>query len=354
MGSPSMRTSASPVPRMFSQCSYDSSDTPPSTAEHPKSPIYLSNTEANTDANRVRQETLLKLCEARPREEKQTAESGLMDALACLRAMRTRPISFASSSGSSVYGLLLREQEAPVVGALYHDHDSRVLEWRQDLDETYPGDGFNGTRDAWRSFLPSCYSSPSLEGSSAVSSEDELDYDEPEATTMIRVEQAPICDSSGEYNSSNETPGVLYSYRPEPLTNNDHDGAQSQLDSTDEDEMWPYDGRGLYEHHSKYDCGLACFVACRLRRGYVPKKQRFGGLKRWLPWGRRKEEERLGNSAVPHPPWSLAYRSNDDILEDDEDDGDVEVWLEHVMEKEQFNHELRFSLRLDQVSRVVE
>lgn len=45
----------------------------------------------------VRQETLLKLCEARPREEKQTAESGLMDALACLRAMRARVSSLSLS-----------------------------------------------------------------------------------------------------------------------------------------------------------------------------------------------------------------------------------------------------------------
>lgn len=38
------------------------------------------------------------------------------------------------------------------------------------------------------------------------------------------------------------------------------------------------------------------------------------------------------------------------MLGEDDDDGDIEVWLEHVLEKEQLNHKLRFSLQFDQVS----
>jgi hypothetical protein len=81
--------------------------------------------------------------------------------------------------------------------------------------------------------------------------------------------------------------------------------------SSEDDCMWPYDGKGLYEHHSKRDCGQACYVSCRVRRKYRPSKRRFAALARFVPWlGKRGGEQvTMMNSDVPHPPWTLQYRS---------------------------------------------
>ncbi|KAG9124029.1 hypothetical protein FRC07_013147 [Ceratobasidium sp. 392] len=145
-----------------------------------------------------------------------------------------------------------------------------------------------------------------------------------------------------EYTPPNQHPSAdrrdLYSHHAEDLA--------TEVDE-DEDDMWPYDGRGLYEHHPKNECGRACFTSCQLRRKFRP---RIAELVRFVPrfWGTKLGEKRkMKNSDIPHPPWTLRYRSNDDSLEEDHDDGDLEVWLESVTEKQKLNHGPQLEVCLD-------
>jgi hypothetical protein len=103
-------------------------------------------------------------------------------------------------------------------------------------------------------------------------------------------------------------PHKRFSTSDYPLHLSDQDETGSQASSEDE-YMWPYDGKGLYEHHSKRACGQACYVLCGIRRKYWPGKRRFAALVRFVPWLGKRGVEQMVNSDVPHPPWTLLYRS---------------------------------------------
>ncbi|CAE6427049.1 unnamed protein product [Rhizoctonia solani] len=187
---------------------------------------------------------------------------------------------------------------------------TRILAWLKDVEPINHG--------PWVSFLPTCReaSNSSIRLLNSVrhfAAETQVEEPEPEPTSFI-----PILDDEAE-------------------------------NSTDEMDTWPYDGRGLYEHHSRHECGLACYAACQRRQRF---RALFGlgkVLTRILPWtSTKKPGPMMSNSDVPHPPWWLSYRSNDDTLDSDEEDGDLELWLDHTTQKQLFNHELRFQLSLDQ------
>ncbi|CAE6522281.1 unnamed protein product, partial [Rhizoctonia solani] len=186
--------------------------------------------------------------------------------------------------------------------------ETRILAWLEDVEPVNHG--------PWVSFLPTCRASSN-------GSNDSLDS--PHLSAEPRAEERKL--------------------EPEPTSF--VPVFEDLAESTDEMDTWPYDGRGLYEHHPRHECGLACHVACRRRQTVR------GGLglgKIWtkmLPWSSAKRSVML-NSDVPHPPWRLLYRSNDDSLGSDEEDGDLEVWLEHTTQKQMVNHELRFQLSLNQ------
>ncbi|KAJ1301465.1 hypothetical protein OPQ81_008723 [Rhizoctonia solani] len=193
------------------------------------------------------------------------------------------------------------------------DKETRILAWLKDVEPVNHG--------PWVSFLPTCESSNSsglsLDSVPYFPARSRTQMEEPEPTSFVPVFE---------------------------------DQTESRDDSTDHMDTWPYDGRGLYEHHPKHECGLACYGACQRRR-----KSRAGlglgkVLTRIFPWisGKQEVVPVMLNSDVPHPPWWLSYRSNDDTLKEDEDDGDLELWLEHTTQGQLLNHELRFQLPLNQ------
>ncbi|QRW12115.1 hypothetical protein RhiLY_11114 [Ceratobasidium sp. AG-Ba] len=242
----------------------------------------------------------------------------LSEALTLLRSIRRYRASFSSFS-SSKSDIPLPDPGRHDIPALAYDSATaaRVAEWRQKLE-------LPATNWPWRSFLPSCAASPETSSSS-------FQYDSYAAHIFdVRLRDEVSCQHAIEE--------VRWH----------HEEACSQVDEDDEDEMWPYDGRGLYEHHPKGTCGDACYIPCRLRRKFRPwLTQVAQKLVSWLRDGRQNGKRAMKNSDVPHPPWILEYRSNDDSLDEDHDDGDLEIWLEHVTEKEKINHELRLELRFD-------
>ncbi|CAE6519412.1 unnamed protein product [Rhizoctonia solani] len=188
--------------------------------------------------------------------------------------------------------------------------ETRILAWLEDVEPVHHG--------PWVSFLPTCHES---------SSGSDLSLD---SIRPVLIEEPKL--------------------EPRSFIPVFEDETQSVENSTDEMDTWPYDGRGLYEHHARHECGPACYFACQRRR-----KFRFGfgfgkALTRmWLPWTTAKPDSPvMMNSDVPHPPWWLLYRSNDDSLGSDEEDGDLELWLENATQKQLVNHELRFQLSLNQ------
>ncbi|KDN40543.1 hypothetical protein RSAG8_08015, partial [Rhizoctonia solani AG-8 WAC10335] len=147
--------------------------------------------------------------------------------------------------------------------------ETRILAWLEDVEPVNHG--------PWVSFLPTCRASSN-------GSNDSLDS--PHLSAEPRVE---------ERKPEPET--ELTSFVPV---------FEDLAESTDEMDTWPYDGHGLYEHHPRHECGLACHVACR-RRQTVRAGLAFGlGLgkiwTRMLPWTSAKRPVML-NSDVPHPPW---------------------------------------------------
>ncbi|KAF8711705.1 WD40 repeat-like protein, partial [Rhizoctonia solani] len=237
----------------------------------------------------------------------------------------------------------------------------RVLAWLKDVVVEPAGCG------PWVSFLPMCESSigSDLSLSSAVwcgSVDIDVDVD-------ARVEHESESEIGSGYEPESEPEPET---EPEPSSfapvMDDMTDTESRETCVQEIDTWPYDGRGLYEHHPNHECGLACYFACRQRRQLRRRGRkgtfRTGGsfgkalLGRLVPWtsssGKRvvvrarEEGPVMLNSDVPHPPWWLSYRSNDDTLEEDEDDGDLELWLEHTTQMQLLDHEMRFQLALNQ------
>ncbi|KAG9076224.1 hypothetical protein FS749_012033, partial [Ceratobasidium sp. UAMH 11750] len=270
----------------------------------------------DTSVEKAREATFLQLCGSPPRT------SELSDALTFLRAARLRRTSFTSSSSSGS-----SSPHEPQIAPCFTCNTvsaGRIIEWRRRLELGSP---VGAPSDFLPSFLPSCHSS------SATSSASYQDKHSVYPTTRARV----------EYTLPREPPLTRFQELFSPV----QDETTSEADN-EEDEPWPYDGKGLYEHHSRRECGNACLVSCQLRRNFRPR--RFAGLARFVSWLKRGKSggtQRMRNSDVPHPPWELEYRSNDDSLEEDHDDGDLEVWLDYMAEKQRVNHELRLELCLD-------
>ncbi|QRV97563.1 hypothetical protein RhiJN_25582 [Ceratobasidium sp. AG-Ba] len=249
----------------------------------------------------------------------------LSEALDFLRSIRRYRASFSSLS-SSKSNSPLPDPSRHVIPTLTYDSATaaRVAEWRQKLEPVSHPQALPTTNGPWRSFLPSCAAS-SEASSSSFQQDSYASY-----TFDVRLRDE-----------------ASYRYGLEEVRWN-NEKTCSQMDEDDEDEMWPYDGRGLYEHHPKGTCGDACYIPCRLRRKFRPRLTQLARkLVSWLRDEKQNGERAMKNSDIPHPPWTLEYRSNDDSLDEDHDDGDLEIWLEHLTEKEKISHELRLELRFD-------
>lgn len=184
----------------------------------------------------------------------------------------------------------------------------RILQWRQDIEDAYASGIIpSNSKDAWVSFLPSCVASSS---SSSVSSSWSLSewMGRPLRVEPIGHRITTIEDTIPEEESSLEasrTPGFETHETESQVSVTEASG------EPDEMSVWPYDGRGLYEYHTRDDCGDACWEACLDR---WQKKRRSGrrlsSLTRLLPWvAKRPPTGPMLNSDVPHPPWSISYRS---------------------------------------------
>ncbi|KAG8774712.1 hypothetical protein FRC12_001860 [Ceratobasidium sp. 428] len=322
MSSPSVNTPFSDMRQTQFHSSFESASTLPSTLELPK-PVLSNFSRASLE--KVRRDTLLKFCEARPGVPPRTCE--LSDALAFLRAIRHQPTSPTSSS-SNESQISVSPRGPHVAPRTKHDTVSagRIIEWRRTL-ELSPGTEISSNANGpWHSFLPSFGSTST---SSSVSS------------------QYESCEPSANARTENEPPSWRWPSNHYDLHLCNHQEADVSEAGDEEEDMWPYDGKGLYEHHPKNDCGRACFASCQLRRKFRPQ---VAGLARFVSrfrGGKFSGKPRMKNSDVPHPPWKLKYCSNDDSLEEDQDDGDLEVWLESITERQKVDHKLWYGLYLD-------
>ncbi|KAG8890884.1 hypothetical protein FRB98_002902 [Tulasnella sp. 332] len=95
--------------------------------------------------------------------------------------------------------------------------------------------------------------------------------------------------------------------------------------------IWPYDGRGLYEHSlppgRTQHALLTKGVKNTPGKTFVKRLSKIFG--RFRTSG-TSSSRRMPNSAIPHPIWTLPYRSDQDSLASDDDDGDLEVFLHFV------------------------
>ncbi|KAG8684457.1 hypothetical protein FRC09_015374, partial [Ceratobasidium sp. 395] len=179
---------------------------------------------------KVRRDTLLKLCEARPGVPPRTSE--LSDALAFLRAIRHQPTSLAFSS-SSESQISVSPREPRVTPRTKSDTVSagRIIEWRRTLELSPRTERTSNTNGPWHSFLPSF-------GSASTSSSVSSQYETCQPSTNARTEHEP---------PSWRWPSNHYDLR---LCNREEDASEAD---DEEEDMWPYDGKGLYEHHPKND-----------------------------------------------------------------------------------------------------
>ena len=129
-----------------------------------------------------------------------------------------------------------------------------------------------------------------------------------------------------------------------------------EIDGTSDDERilrqntlnpWPYDRQPLYysgDEHYHLTTVLRpplLVSAERKHKSFLGRKIKRAAskfLRRTTSFlsksSKSNKEPRMPNSLVPHPNWgSFKFHSADDALGDDDDDGDVELWLARVVRK---------------------
>jgi hypothetical protein len=107
---------------------------------------------------------------------------------------------------------------------------------------------------------------------------------------------------------------------------------------------WPYDRRPLYysgdEHYTVPEPPLPAspeheprwFLGRKIKQTASKCLRRTASLLSKV--SKPRTIPRMPNSMVPHPNWgSFKFRSADDDLDDDQDDGDVELWLARTVRR---------------------